>query len=141
MGWSPMMFTFVEGAETPVPLDLASVRALLEPYDVGAPGGAAADGTLAFLVRASDGSEAEIFVDERCIGVHRPQSGGVFAILAELVSRLGVTVIDPSRAGVVCSPEAYAHLPAGLRDDALVIEPTRETLEAALTGPRRPAGP
>lgn len=73
--------------------------------------------------------------------LHHPPSGGVFAILAELVSRLGATVIDPSTAGVVCSPEAYAHLPASMRDDAMVIEPNRGTLEAALTGPGRPVGP
>jgi hypothetical protein len=134
-----MIFKFVDGGETPVLLDLALVRAVLEPHDVGDPQlTVGEDGNLAFWIRALDGSEAEIFADQQGIEVHRPHAGGVFGIVAQLVSRLGAVVIDPSRAGVVCRAEEHPHLPAGMQDDAIVIEMTGEALETALTGPRRP---
>ncbi|WP_416984074.1 hypothetical protein [Streptomyces sp. T028] len=57
-------------------------------------------------------------------------------IVAELVTRLGAVVLDPSGAGVVCRAEEHAHLPPAMRDDAIVIEMTGEALETALTGPR-----
>ncbi|MER6982235.1 hypothetical protein [Streptomyces carpinensis] len=120
-------------------LDLALVRAVLEPHDVGDPRLAVGeDGTVAFCVRAGDGSEAEFSVDETGILVYRPQAGGVFGIIAELASRLGAVIIDPSSAGVVCRAEELDHLPAGMRDDAVVVEMTGESLEAALTGPHEP---
>ncbi|WP_431962429.1 hypothetical protein [Actinacidiphila sp. bgisy160] len=138
MGWSPLIFTFVDGAAVPVPVDLALVRAVLEPHDVGDPRlTAREDGGLQFFVRAADGGEAEIFVGERDIMVSRPHAGEVFGIVAELVSRLGAVVLDPGGVGVVCRAEEYAHLPAGMRDAAVVVEMTGEALEAALTGPRR----
>ncbi|MEV6397412.1 hypothetical protein AB0M39_22015 [Streptomyces sp. NPDC051907] len=134
-----MIYKFVDGGEVPVPLDLALVRAVLEPYDVGDPQlTEGEDASLAFWIRASDGSEAEIFADENGILVERPHAGGVFGIIAELAARLGAVVISPSSAGIVCGADEHAHLPAGMRDDAIVIEMEGETLEAVLTGPRRP---
>ncbi|WP_327260696.1 hypothetical protein OG444_03575 [Streptomyces sp. NBC_01232] len=138
MGWSPMIYKFVDGGEVPVPPDTAVVRAVLEPHDIGDPRRTTGeDGWLGFWIRASDGSEAEVFADEYGIYVERPQAGAVFGIIAELASRLGAVVINPSGPGVVCRAEEYAHLPADMRDDVLVIEMTGEALEAALTGPRR----
>ncbi|MDX2646875.1 hypothetical protein PV341_25560 [Streptomyces sp. PA03-1a] len=139
MGWSPLIFTFVDGAEVPVPVDGALVRAVLEPHAVGDPRlTAASDEGLYFLVRAADGGEAEVYVGERDIMVSRPHAGGVFGIVAELVSRLGAVVLDPSDGAVVCRAEEYAHLPVGMRDAAVVVEMTGEALETALIGPRRP---
>ena len=135
MGWSPMVLKFVDGGEEPVPLDPASIRAVLEPHDVGDPQlTVGEDGGLAFWVRAPDGSEAEIFADTRCIAVHRPHAGAVWDIVAELVSRLGAVVFDPSGGGVVCRAQEHAHLPASMRDDVTVIEMTGEALETTLTG-------
>ncbi|MER5913692.1 hypothetical protein ABT124_25205 [Streptomyces sp. NPDC001982] len=139
MSWSPLIYKFVDGGEVPVPLDMALVRAVLEPHHVEDPQlTVAEDGTLQFWIRASDGSEAELFAHENGILVSRPQADGVFGIIAELVSRLGAVIIDPSEGGVVCRAEEHAHLPAGMRDDAIVIEMTGEAVETALTGPRRP---
>ncbi|MGW0842589.1 hypothetical protein ACWD26_20990 [Streptomyces sp. NPDC002787] len=136
MSWSPVILKFVDGGEVPVRLDLALIRAVLEPHDVGDPRlTVGEDGSLAFWVRASDGSEAEIFAGGQDIAVHRPHAGGVWDIVAELVSRLGAVVFEPSRGGIVCRAEEHAHLPADMRDDAIVIETmTGEALEAALTG-------
>ncbi|MBZ9640200.1 hypothetical protein [Streptomyces sp. PSKA30] len=140
MGWSPLIYKFVDGDEEPVLLDMALVRAVLEPHDVGDPQlTVGEDGGLGFWVRASDGSEAEIFAGGQGIEVHRPHAGGVWGIVAELVSRLGAVVIDPSRGGVVCRAEEHAHLPAAMQDDATVIEMTGEVLEAALMGQGRNA--
>ncbi|MDG5801583.1 hypothetical protein P9869_02690 [Streptomyces ossamyceticus] len=141
MGWSPMVFRFVDGGETPVPLDPAVVREVLrphdEPHDADGPGiPEGGDGSLAFRVRAADGSEAEIFADDLGLTVHRPHAGEVWDIVAELVARLGAVVLDPSGTGVVCRAEEHGHLPARWRD-AVVIEMTGEALETALTGRRR----
>jgi len=134
-----MIYKFVDGGEAPVLLDLALVRAVLEPHDVGDPQlTVGEEGGLEFWVRASDGSEAEIFADAQGVVVHRPHAGGVWGIVAELVSRLGAVIIDPSGAVVVCQAEEHAHLPAGMQDEAIVIEMTGEAVEAALLGPRRP---
>ncbi|MFD9461987.1 hypothetical protein [Streptomyces sp. NPDC060027] len=139
MGWSPSIHKFVGGGEAPVSLDLELVRAVLEPHDVGDPRlTVGEDGNLGFWIRASDGSEAEVFVDEYGITVHRPHVGGVFGIVAELVSRLGAVIIDPSSGRVVCREEERADLPPDMRHGAVVIEMTAEAVETALTGPRRP---
>lgn len=58
-------------------------------------------------------------------------------IVAELVSRLGAVVLEPSGGGGVCRAEEHPHLPAGMPDDAVVVEMTGEALETALTGRRR----
>ncbi|MFE0631804.1 hypothetical protein ACFW3D_33240 [Streptomyces sp. NPDC058864] len=138
MGWSPFILTFVGGADEPVPVDLAVVRAVLEPHHVGDPRlivRAAAE--LEFFVRAADGSEAEIFAGGRDTMVSRPHAGEVFGIIAELISRLGAVLLDPA-GGAVCRAEDYAHLPADMRDGTVVVaEMTGETLVAALTASRR----
>ncbi|GGT72130.1 hypothetical protein [Streptomyces lateritius] len=139
MAWSPLIFTFVDGGGAPVPPAMAVERAVLEPHEVGDPRlTVGEDGTSGFWIRASDGGEAEMSADRYGILISRPHAGAVHGIVAELVSRLGAVVIDPSRAGVVRRAEERAHLPADTRDDAVVIEMTGEALEAALTGPRRP---
>jgi len=139
MSYSPSIYKFADGGEMPVPLDMDLVRAVLEPHDVGNPQlTVGEDGGLQFWIRASDGSEAEISADETGILVERPHAGGVFAIVAELVSRLGAVIIDPSRGRAVCREAEYAHLPSGMKEDAVVIEMTGEAVEAALIGTRRP---
>ncbi|MER7174502.1 hypothetical protein [Streptomyces mesophilus] len=137
MGWSPYIYKFVDGGESPVPLDLQLVRAVLEPHDVGNPElKVCEDGSLQFWIRAPDGSEAELFVDDLGIAVHRPHAGGVWSIVAELVSQLGAIVINPSRAGVVCRTEEYADLPPSMQRDAVIVEMRGEALEEALVGPQ-----
>ncbi|MBY8869500.1 hypothetical protein [Streptomyces sennicomposti] len=139
MSWSPAVYKFVAGDEEPVAPDMALVRAVLEPYDVTDPRRRAdADGGLGLLVRAPDGSEAEMYADEHGVSVVRPQGGGVFDIMAELACRLGAVVIAPGDPMVVCRPEEHPHLPPSLREAAHVIEMTGADLEFALTGNRRP---
>ncbi|MFF4402921.1 hypothetical protein [Streptomyces sp. NPDC001480] len=120
----------------PVPLDMDVVREVLGPYGVGDPSLTVMDdGRLQYWVRAADGSEAEIFVDEASILVERPHSGpGVFAVVAELASRLGAAVLKPNNGVLFCSSEAYARLPMDLQTDAVAIEMTGEALRAALIG-------
>ncbi|MFF7313036.1 hypothetical protein [Streptomyces sp. NPDC008137] len=135
MGYSPSIYKFVDGGDVPVPPDLDVVRAVLEPHDVGDPRlTVAEDGSLRFWIRASDGSEAEISADETGLLVERPHAGGVFAIVAELVSRLGAVVVDPTTGRIVCREEERSQLPAGMQDDAVIIEMTGEALSAALLG-------
>ncbi|MEU3886400.1 hypothetical protein [Streptomyces sp. NPDC029041] len=139
MGYSAWIHKFAEDADVPVPLDLELVRAVLEPHDVGDPRlRFDPDGDLQFWIRADDGSEAEIFAGQTGVLVERPHPGAVFGIVAELVSRLGAVAIDPREGRIVCRREECAHLPVGMREDAVVIEMTGEPLEAALLG-RYPA--
>ncbi|GAA2407081.1 hypothetical protein [Streptomyces coeruleofuscus] len=90
--------------------------------------------TAEFWIRASDGSEAEISADETGILVERPDAGGVFAIVAELVAKLEAVIIDPSTGRAVCRTEERAQLPASLQEEAIVIDMTGDALEAALSG-------
>ncbi|MEV7130940.1 hypothetical protein [Streptomyces sp. NPDC093260] len=138
MSYSPSIYKFVEGCDAPVPLDLKVIQAVLSPYDVGDPDlTVMEDGGLEYWVRAADGSEAEIFVDQTGIQVERPHSGpGVFAIVAELAARLAAVIFDPSRGTFFCGSEAHAHLPADIRHEAVLIDMTGEAVEAALIGPR-----
>ncbi|MET8812660.1 hypothetical protein ABZW47_11690 [Streptomyces sp. NPDC004549] len=137
MGYSPSLYRFTEGSDTPVPLDLDTVRSVLAPYDTGDPALTVMDdGRHQFWVRASDGSGAEIFADGTGVLVERPHSGtGVFGIVAELAARLGAVVVEPRSGAFLCDGETYARLPATVRDDAVVVELTGEALAAALIGP------
>ncbi|MER5603713.1 hypothetical protein [Streptomyces sp. NPDC002265] len=138
MSYSPSIYKFVEGSDTPVPLDMDVVRAVLGPYEIGDQTlTAMEDGRLQYWVRAADGSEAEIFVDEAGIQVERPHSGsGVFAIVAELASRLEAVIFEPREGVFLCATEAHVHLPADMREDAVLIEMTGAAVEAALIGPQ-----
>ncbi|MFF2384574.1 hypothetical protein [Streptomyces sp. NPDC058108] len=138
VSYSPSIYKFLEGGDMPVPLDMDVVRAVLSPHDVGDPQlTVLEDGHLQYWIRAADGSEAEIFADESGISVERPHSGsGVFAIVAELAARLQAVIIEPSEGVFLCGTEAHAHLPANMREEAVLIEMTGEALEAALIGPR-----
>ncbi|WP_393073305.1 hypothetical protein [Streptomyces sp. LN704] len=138
MSCSPSIYKFLEGSDTPVPLDMDVVRAVLSPYDVGDPKlTVMEDGHLTYWVRAADGSEAEIFADETGISVERPHSGsGVFAIVAELASRLEAVIFEPREGVFLCGTEAHAHLPANMQEEVVLIEMTGEAVEAALIGPR-----
>ncbi|MGW7383428.1 hypothetical protein [Streptomyces sp. NPDC054794] len=138
MSYSPSIHKFVEGSDAPVPLDKDVVRAVLDPYDIGDPTlTVMEDGRLQYWVRAVDRSEAEIFVDETGIQVERPHSGpGVFAIVAELASRLEAVIFEPGEGVFLCGTEAHARLPAGMREKAVLIEMTGDAVEAALIGPR-----
>ncbi|MDK1348683.1 hypothetical protein QNO09_36550 [Streptomyces sp. 378] len=136
MSYSPSIYKFVDGGDVPVPPDMELVRSVLEPHNCGDPQlTAGEDGSLRFWVRASDGSEAEISADETGILVERPQTGGVFAIVAELVAELEAVIIDPSTGRAVCRAEERTQLPADMREEAIVIDMTGDALEAALSGP------
>lgn len=66
-----------------------------------------------------------------------PAAGAVFGTVAELASRLGAVIFNPSRGAVVCGAEEHARLPSGMYDGAVVVDTTGEAVETALTGPRR----
>ncbi|MEU1536199.1 hypothetical protein [Streptomyces fagopyri] len=138
MSYSPSIYKFLEGSDMPVPLDTDVVRAVLSPYDVGDSRLAVMeDGHLQYWVRAADGSEAEIFADETGISVERPHSGsGVFAIVAELASRLQAVIFEPCEGVFLCGTEARAQLPAHMQEEVVLIEMTGEAVEAALIGRR-----
>ncbi|GGT92837.1 hypothetical protein ACH49O_11200 [Streptomyces coeruleorubidus] len=136
MSSSPSIYAFIDGGDVPVPPDMELVRAVLGPHAVGDPQlTVSEDGSLRFWIRASDGSEAEISADETGILVERPDTGGVFAIVAELVAKLEAVIIDPSTGRAVCRTEERAQLPASMQEEAIVIDMTGNALEAALSGP------
>ncbi|WP_188272742.1 hypothetical protein [Streptomyces sp. CBMA152] len=96
---------FVNGE--PVPPDLNMVFEVLAPYDA-APERATGN-PRNFWIRAADGSEAEVFVDDAVITVERPQGGDVFRIVAELADRLGAA----ARVGDDVEPTVAARAPDG----------------------------
>lgn len=139
MSYSASIYKFVEGIDVPVALDIEVVRAVLDPYAVGDPNLLVMeDGTLQFWVRATDGSEVEIFADETGILLERPHSGsGVFAIVAELVARLGAVIFEPREGVFLCDAEVHAYLAPDLKKNAVLTELTGAAVEAALGSVRR----
>ncbi|OAR26729.1 hypothetical protein A8W25_31090 [Streptomyces sp. ERV7] len=128
MSRSVGIHTFVNGE--PGQADLDVMREVLAPYDA-APENTTAS-TRDFLIRAADGGEAEVFVDDAVIAVERPQAGEVLGIIAKLADRLR-GVIEPGNGTLLCREDSRAHLPEGL-EDSCVFTPTitREALEAAM---------
>ncbi len=123
----------------PAALDEALMHEVLRPYVI-------AGDRESMLIRAGDGSEADVYADSTGLMINRPQRGGIFAVTAELVDRLGAVLLLPGCPTLLRAEEDRPHLPEELRDDCLVIELTGAAIEAVLDSPhaeapREPDGP
>ncbi|MEV7241468.1 hypothetical protein AB0N92_09485 [Streptomyces sp. NPDC093248] len=124
---------FVDGE--PVQPDLDAVRELLAPFEAAPEKEkiSARD----FWIRAADGGEAEVSVDDYVIAVERPHRGEILSIVAMLANRLG-GVIEPGNGTLLCCEVSRDHLPDGLATQCTFLpEFTREAIEAAITRSRR----
>ncbi|MEV6795789.1 hypothetical protein AB0M87_28215 [Streptomyces sp. NPDC051320] len=123
MSYSLSLYKFEHGE--PVQPDMEVVRAILSPY-YAAPEKATGDDA-AFWIRAADGSEVEVDVVDRVIGIERPQVGNVWKIIVELADRVSGTILIPNGT-FLCREDMRAHLPEGVENDSIFVP--QITLEA-----------
>ncbi|MGW6704291.1 hypothetical protein ACWGDE_05300 [Streptomyces sp. NPDC054956] len=116
----------------PEPFDMDVVREVLEPYIVAA-GADLRDGV---LLRAADGHEFEVDVNDVCLAVNRFPPGQFFDILAELVDRLEASVTLMDRPVILRREEDRGHLPAEAREGSTVVAMTGRAIEAFAGGTR-----
>ncbi|MFI9542549.1 hypothetical protein ACIHAR_00945 [Streptomyces sp. NPDC052016] len=128
MSRSVFVLRYREGE--PEPLDMALVREVLGPYVIAAD----EDFQGGVLIRAADGHEVEVDVNEVCLAVSRYPPGRFFDILAELVDRLGASVSPTDRPVVLRREEDRAHLPAEAQRGAVTVAMTGRAMENFLGG-------
>ncbi|MFF0746447.1 hypothetical protein ACFYVL_39245 [Streptomyces sp. NPDC004111] len=99
-------------------LDTGAARTVLAPYAEYAKD----EGEYHYCgLRTRDGGEADVHVRPDCVTFHRFSTGDVLDVLAKLVRRLNAVLVCPDAPAVLRSEEVRPQLPAGLRDDAVVI--------------------
>ncbi|MFK0210637.1 hypothetical protein [Streptomyces sp. NPDC090298] len=114
----------------PEPLDMKLVRGVLQPYIVAA-GADLAEGV---TIRTADGHEVDVDVNDVCVSVGRFPSGQFFALLAQLVDRLGATILSSDRPVVIREERDRAELSEDIREGAVVVATTGPALEAHFAG-------
>ncbi|MER6099067.1 hypothetical protein ABT154_25105 [Streptomyces sp. NPDC001728] len=114
----------------PEPLDMDLVRDTLAPY-IGTAGEDLRDGV---LIRTAEGYEVKLDVSDVCVSVSRYPAGQFFDVLAELVDRLGATVLSSDQPVTIRQEEDRAHLSEDIREGAVVVATTGPALEGHFTG-------
>ncbi|MFF5976780.1 hypothetical protein ACFY7C_35275 [Streptomyces sp. NPDC012769] len=105
------------------------VREVLAPYLVSAD-----EGFEGALIRTPDDREVEFDINELCVAVNRFPPGRFFGILAELVDRLGASVLPMDRPAVIREEGDRAHLPEPGREAAVVVATTGPAWENFISG-------
>ncbi|MFJ4848734.1 MULTISPECIES: hypothetical protein [unclassified Streptomyces] len=123
------MFILVYENGEPKPLDMDLLKEILKPYVV-----AADEDFQDVLIQLADGYQAELDINEVCIGISRFPPGHFFDVLAELVDRLGATVIPMDRPTILRREEDRSRLPPEGREDSAVVRMTGRAMEAFISG-------
>ncbi|MFD9793321.1 hypothetical protein ACFWXK_20505 [Streptomyces sp. NPDC059070] len=123
MSYSIFLQRFAQGK--PAPLDEAATLEVLHPFIV------AQDSTSVFI-RARDGSEAEIYRDPSGLMIDRPEQGGIFDIVAELINRLDVVLLSPGGPTILRCEADRSHLPNEFQNDAIVVELSGAAIQCAI---------
>lgn len=125
MSYGLSLYKFENGE--PVQPDMEEVRAILSPYSA-APEKATGEDT-EFWIRAGDGSEVEVDIDNCVIGIERPGIGKVWEIIIELADRVSGTILVPNGT-FLCREDARNQLPEGMENDSVFVpEITLEAFE------------
>ncbi|MFB8039307.1 hypothetical protein ACFC5Z_41785 [Streptomyces sp. NPDC056004] len=111
-------------------MDMDLVRKILGPYVVAAD----EDFQGGVLIRAADGHDVEVDINEACLAVSRFPPGLFFDILAELVDRLGASVTPTDRPVILRKEEDRAHLPVEARQGAVAVGMTGRAIESFVCG-------
>ncbi|WP_405987150.1 hypothetical protein [Streptomyces sp. NBC_00872] len=125
-----MLFVLRYRNGEPEPLDMELVREVLEPYIVEAD----EDLMNGVLMRTADGYEVNVDVNEVSVGVNRFPPGQFFDVLAELVGRLGASVLPMDRPTILREEGDRAHLPETAQESAVVVRMTGPALEGFISG-------
>lgn len=127
---SRMLFVLRYSNGEPEPLDMDLVRDVLGSYVVDTDD----DLMNGVLIRTADDREVGFDVNPLCLAVSRFPPGQFFDILAQLVDRLGASVLPTDRPAILREEGHRAHLPEPARESAAVVEMTGSALENFLSG-------
>ncbi|MEU6343479.1 hypothetical protein ABZ883_21360 [Streptomyces sp. NPDC046977] len=126
---SRTMFILAYENGEPKPLDMDLLKEVLKPYVVKAD-----ENFQDALIQLADGYQAELDINEVCIGISRFPPGQFFDVLAELVDRLGATVIPMDRPTILRREGDRSSLPPEGRENAVVVRMTGQALETFISG-------
>ncbi|MFF9340302.1 hypothetical protein ACF1CG_11185 [Streptomyces sp. NPDC014773] len=130
MSYSIFLLRFVDGEV--VGLDAERFRQVTEPYVVA---GGSEEGFS--MLRAEDGGEADVYHEThdehgmRCVTATRFACGAMLGVLARLGAALGASIIPQSGGALIFHEKERRHLPADLREDAVVIAPSAGAMREA----------
>lgn len=114
MSYSIYIQRFARGDAAPLDDELG--KALFEPHVV------LQKPEFGFVrIQASDGGEADVYLNPGSIMVNRFAWGGILDIVAEVVDRLQAVILLPEGVAIVARSEDRLHLPLELQDDAVVV--------------------
>ncbi|MFF5287371.1 hypothetical protein [Streptomyces sp. NPDC013171] len=129
MSYSIFLLRFVGGEV--VGLDAERFRQVTGPYVVaGGPGEGFSQ------LRAEDGGEADVYHEAHgehgmpCVTVMHFARGAMLGVLARLGAALGASIVPQDGGALIFHEEERRHLPADLQENAVVIAPTAEALQA-----------
>ncbi|MFF5445782.1 hypothetical protein [Streptomyces sp. NPDC012888] len=129
MSYSVFLLRFVDGEVAS--LDAERFREVTGPYLVV---GGLEEGFS--QVRAEDGGAADLYhasSDEAgmsCVTATHFARGAMLGVLARLAAALGASIVPQDGGALIFHEEERGHLPAELREGALVIAPTGDALQA-----------
>ncbi|MFE4173626.1 hypothetical protein ACFRR7_16510 [Streptomyces sp. NPDC056909] len=130
MSYSIFLLRFVDSEL--VALDTERFRQVTEPYVVvGGPEEGFSQ------LRAEDGGEADLYHEFHgengmpCVTATHFARGAMLGVLARLAAALGASIIPQNGWALIFHEEERRHLPAELQENAVVIAPTADALQAA----------
>jgi hypothetical protein len=108
-------------------MDGGSALSLLTPYVVDR------DSRHGFVrIRANDGGQAGVYMSPDSFVVNRFSSGGILDIVADVVIQLRAMVLLPEGVAILTTEEDRPHLPAELRNAAVVADLSGATLQGVI---------
>ncbi|MFJ3091414.1 MULTISPECIES: hypothetical protein [Streptomyces] len=130
MSYSIFLLRFVDSEV--VALDAERFRQVTEPYVVA---GSPEDGFS--QLRAEDGGEADLYHashgESGMTGVTATHfaKGAMLGVLSRLASALGASIVPQEGNALIFHESERRHLPVELQENAVVIVPTADALQAA----------
>ncbi|MDV9188719.1 hypothetical protein R6L23_10910 [Streptomyces sp. SR27] len=130
MSYCIFLLRFVDGEV--VALDAERFRQVTKQYVVA--GGPEEDFS---LLRAEDGGEADVYHEAhdeygmQCVMATHFARGAMLGVLARLAAALGASIVPQNGGAMIFHEMDRRHLSVGLRENAVVIAPTADALQAA----------
>ncbi|MEV5009077.1 hypothetical protein AB0K74_05625 [Streptomyces sp. NPDC056159] len=130
MSYSIFLLRFVDGEA--VALDVERFRRMTGPYVAA---GGLEEGFS--QLRAEDGGEADLYHASQAedgmssvMATHFAR-GAMSGVLARLAAALGASIVPQDGGALIFHEDDRRHLPAQLKEKAVVIDPTADAFEAA----------
>ncbi|MFJ8011363.1 hypothetical protein [Streptomyces sp. NPDC096339] len=130
MSYSIFLLRFRDGEV--VPLDTGTLRRVTEPCLVA---GGQEEGFS--QIRAEDEGEADLYHESSgesgmsCVTATHFARGAMLGVLSRLAAALGASIVPQCGRTLIFREDDRPHLPAELREKAMLIAPTGDALQAA----------